>query len=120
MLVPATSTYWPGDEMRRGDLGADRDSASSETRNSASFALRLDLGLGEMAALRLRHVLDLGGADAELQRGVAVLLEGPLATTWQLSICSTVTGTWLPSSVNTRVMPSFCAISPVPHALCIP
>ena len=35
--------------------------------------LRLDIGDGETAALGLGHVLDLGPADAELQRGVAVL-----------------------------------------------
>src|SRR5690606_9550420 len=32
--------------------------------------------------------------------------------TWQLSSFSTVTGTCSPASVKTRVMPSFCAITP--------
>src|SRR6202020_510666 len=38
--------------------------------------LRLDMGDGEAAALGLRHVLDLGLADAELKRGIAILFLG--------------------------------------------
>src|SRR6476646_6042923 len=33
--------------------------------------------------------------------------------TWQLASCSTVTGTCTPASVNTRVIPTFCATTPV-------
>src|SRR5215470_15759782 len=35
-------------------------------------SLRLDLGLGEMTPLRLRHVFGLGGANPELHRRVPV------------------------------------------------
>src|ERR1700728_2960768 len=35
------------------------------------------------------------------------------ATTCTWSRCSTVTGTWVPSSLNIRVMPSFLASRPV-------
>src|SRR5205085_12355879 len=34
------------------------------------------------------------------------------ATTWQLPSRSTVTGTCSPASLNTRVIPTFCAITP--------
>ncbi len=67
----------PGDEMRGADLGADLDQRILGDAKLGEPRLGLDLGLGEMAALRLRHVLDLGGADAELQRAVAVLFRGP-------------------------------------------
>src|SRR5689334_21782402 len=33
--------------------------------------------------------------------------------TWQFAGCSTVTGTCSPASVNTRVIPTFCATTPV-------
>src|SRR6185437_7280135 len=64
----------PGDEMRRRDLGAHLDERVGRHAELDELALRLDLRLGEMAALRLGHVLDLGLADAELERGVAVLV----------------------------------------------
>jgi hypothetical protein len=35
------------------------------------------------------------------------------AVTWQPSSDSTVTGTCVPSAANSRVMPSFLAITPV-------
>ena len=41
------------------------------------LALRLDLRLGEMAALGAGDILDLGVRDAELQRRIAVLVGGP-------------------------------------------
>src|SRR6476619_2242996 len=33
--------------------------------------------------------------------------------TWHCNNCSTVTGTCSPASVNTRVIPTFCATTPV-------
>src|SRR5204862_288069 len=62
-----------GDEMRRGDLGADIDERVLGDAKLGELCLGFDLGLREMAALRLRDILDLGGADTELQRGIAVL-----------------------------------------------
>ena len=62
------------DEMIGGDLGADVDQVVRADAELGDLALRLDRGLGEMAAQRLRRVLDLAQADAELDGGVAVLL----------------------------------------------
>ncbi len=62
----------------------------------------------------LDHVLHLGPAPAELHRRVAVLSPAVrAATTCTSSRCSTVTGTCVPSSLNSRVMPSFFASNPV-------
>ncbi len=58
--------------MRRGDLGSDRHERILGDAELGQLRLRFDLRGGEMAALRLGHVLDLGRADAELQRRVAV------------------------------------------------
>ncbi len=65
-----------GDEMRRGDLGADLNERILGDAELGELRLRLDLGFRKMAALRFCHILDLGGPDAELQRGVAVTLLG--------------------------------------------
>jgi hypothetical protein len=52
--VPATSTNWPGDEMVGGDLAPDSIRLSGR-RGTRELALRLDLRLGEVAALGLGH-----------------------------------------------------------------
>src|SRR5256885_6022189 len=62
------------DEMVRLNLGADRDQRVLRHAELGDLALGLDLGDGELAALRLRHVNGLAGAGAELQRNVTVLL----------------------------------------------
>src|SRR4051812_38017964 len=59
-------------EMRRGDFGPDLYQRVLGDAELRQFRLRLDFRGGEVAALRLGHVLDLGGADAELQCGVSV------------------------------------------------
>ena len=89
-------------------------SASGETRNSTSFALGLDLGLGVMAA----HAPATRSSPWPCRRRAGPRYSRPSPpcarqTTWQSSTFSTVTGTWLPSSVKMRVMPSFLAIRPV-------
>jgi len=61
-------------EMPRGDLGANRDKRVLGNAELRQFRLRLDFCGGEVAALRLGHILDLGGADAELQCDVPVPL----------------------------------------------
>ena len=61
-------------EMVGGDLGADRDQLVLGDAELGELHLRLDIGDREAAALGLGDVLDLGAADAELKRGVAVLL----------------------------------------------
>ena len=60
--------------MVGGDLRADRDQLVLGDAEFGQLHLRLDLSHREPAALGLRDVLDLGFADAELHRGVAVLL----------------------------------------------
>ncbi len=67
-----------GQEMGRGDLRPDIHQRILGDAEFGQLCLRLDLGLGEMAALRLGHVLDLGIADPELQGGIAVLVLGAL------------------------------------------
>ena len=78
VVVPVTSTNWPGDEVVGGDLGADRDHGILGHAELRELALRLDLGDREMAALGLRDVLHLGLADAELERRIAVLVLRPM------------------------------------------
>ena len=56
----------PGDEMVGGDLGADVDQVLRAHPELDHLALGLHRGGGEVAALRLRRVLDLGKAGAEL------------------------------------------------------
>ena len=76
--VPVTSTNWPTTKWSAVSLGADLDQVLRADAELGDLALRLDRGGGEVAAQRLRRVLDLAQADAELQRGVAVLLDGAL------------------------------------------
>jgi len=67
-----------GNEVISGDLGAHRDDRILGDAELRELALRLDLRDGEPSALGLRNVLHLGLADADLQRGVAVLFHGQM------------------------------------------
>ena len=62
--------------MVRGDLGANRDHLVFAHAKFRELHLWLDLGDSETLTLGLRHVLDLGAADAELQSRIAVLFLG--------------------------------------------
>src|SRR5262249_18088147 len=67
----------PDDEVIGGELGTDRDEiALLPPPERGELALGLDLGDGEMAAIRLGQVLRPARAGAELQRHVAVLVLG--------------------------------------------
>src|SRR6516162_372766 len=66
----------PDDEVIGGDLGTDRDQIALLHPELGELALGLDLGDGEMAAVRLGQVLWSARAGAELQRHVAVLVLG--------------------------------------------
>ena len=61
-------------EMRRRQRRARLQQRVGIDAEFDQLRLGLDLRLGEVAAIRLRHVLHLGAAPAELDRGVAVLL----------------------------------------------
>ena len=74
IVVPVTSTNWPATKWSAVISAPTAISLSADDAELGDLALRLDLGDGEMAALGLRDVLDLGLADAELEGGVAVLL----------------------------------------------
>ena len=63
-----------GNEMIDSDLGADIEQVVVGHAELGELGLRLDGSAGEMAAHRLRRVLDLGQADTELNGGVAILL----------------------------------------------
>jgi len=64
--------------MIGGDLGPDRNHLVLGDAKLGEPQLRLDVSDREPPALGLGDVLDLGLADAELQRGIAVLLLGPM------------------------------------------
>src|SRR5499426_1535337 len=66
------------DKMVGRDLGADRDQRIVADAELGDLALGLHLGHGKVPALRLRDVLDLARAGAELQRDVAVLVLGAM------------------------------------------
>jgi hypothetical protein len=104
VVVPRDVDHLADDEMIAGDFGADRDhAASATTRNSASFSFGSTLAIGEMAALGLGDVLDLGLADAELERRCS------RSFSWcdarrpdtSSSLQTPVTGTCVPSSLKT-------------------
>jgi len=63
-----------GDKVLDGDLGADIDHVVGRDAELGNLRLRLDGSGREMAAHRLRRVLHLGEANAELNGGVAILL----------------------------------------------
>ncbi len=63
-------------KMRGREFRTDIDQGIGRDAEFDELLLRLDLRLGEMAAIGLGDVLDLGGADTELNGGVAVLVGG--------------------------------------------
>src|SRR5262249_37509059 len=63
----------PPHGMLGPEVGPDRDEPVLGNAELGELALGLKLRLGEVTAHRLRHVLHLGLADAELKGGVAVL-----------------------------------------------
>jgi hypothetical protein len=69
----------PRNEVVRRDLGTDRDHGVFAHAEFGHLALRLDLGDREVAAFGLGDVLHFAGAGAELQRDVAVLVDGAVA-----------------------------------------
>src|SRR5437899_11778342 len=60
------------EKMRGSDFRADLEERVLRHAKFGEPRLRFDLRLGEMAPLRLRHVLGLGAANTELHRRVAV------------------------------------------------
>ena len=74
IVVPVTSTFWPATKWSAVISAPTSSRLSADTRNSATFAFGSTVAIGEMAAQRLRRVLHLGQAGAELNGGVAVLL----------------------------------------------
>ena len=99
-------------EMICLDFGANRDQRVFRHAELGDLPLGLDLGHRKLAALCLRQIDGLAGARTELQRNVTVLLGRRWPSTWQLPSFSTVTGICSPVSVKTRVIPTFCAITP--------
>ena len=71
-----------GDIMVGGELGADVEQGVLGDAELGDPRLGLDLGLAEMAALRLGDVLRLGGAGAELDARHSRRGPSPAATTW--------------------------------------
>ena len=111
MVVPVTSTNWPATKWSAVISAPTGMTASSETRNSAILRFGSTLATAKWPRSALRDVLHLGLADADLQRGVAVLLLGAMRDHWHCRP-STVTGTCSPASVKMRVIPTFCAMTP--------
>ena len=67
-----------GHEMIGLDFSANRDQRVFRHAKFRDLALRLDLGDGELAALRLRQINALARARTELQRDIAVPLLGAM------------------------------------------
>ena len=65
--------------MISGNLFADPDQVLGADAKLGDFPLRFDLCDGEVAAHRLRDILGLRRAGAELDGGIAVLLAGALS-----------------------------------------
>ena len=61
-----------GNEMIGRDFGADIKERILGDTEFDQTSLGLNLGLGELAALRLGHILDLGDARAELNSDIAI------------------------------------------------
>ena len=64
--------------MIGGDLGADRDQRVFGDAEFGELALGLDIGLAEIAAVGLAHIVGAARARAELQRDIAVLVLGAM------------------------------------------
>ena len=114
IVVPETSTNWPGTKWSAVISAPTSIRLSSDDAELGDLALRLDLGaLAKWPRSRLGDVLHLGLAGAELHGGIAVLLRGALRDDLAVvELAARSPGTCSPSSVKTRVMPSFCAITP--------
>src|SRR5664279_1044736 len=67
------------DKMIGGDLGADRDQRILGDTEFRQLAARLDIGLAEIAAIGLVHVIRAARAGAQLQRDIAVLVLGAMS-----------------------------------------
>ena len=102
---------WPGTKCSAGELGADIDQHVGIDPELGELSLRLDPGLGEVTADRLAHVLHLDIADPELQGRIALFPRcaarpGNRRSADRNRQC-------VPSSLNSRDMPSFWAMRPV-------
>ena len=64
--------------MISSQLRANLDEILGRNPELDDLSLRLNLSLGEMAALSARHVLNLARARAELKRGIAVRFLRPV------------------------------------------
>jgi hypothetical protein len=73
----------------------------------------LDTGLGKVTCHRFGDAVGATGTDGNLQRIVAIALQGLDLADRFGSTSTTVTGTDTPSSVKTRVMPHLRPITPI-------
>src|SRR6185437_10258333 len=86
--------------------------ASSSTRNSASLRLGSTLATAKWPRSARLARCTLRVPEPSCSATYPFLSLVRWATTWQLPSRSTVTGTCSPASVNSRVMPTFCASTP--------
>src|SRR5215831_2971721 len=113
MLMPVTSTNWPGMKCSADSSAPTSRSAFLSTRNSASLRLGSTLAFAKWPRWGLVVFLALREPTPSWTALYLSFSSVRTATTWQLSTLSTVTGTWLPSALNTRDIPSFWAMRPV-------
>ena len=66
------------DEVVGGDFGADRDQRILGDAKFRELAARLDVGLREVTAIGLAHIIGTAQAGTQLQRNVAVHVFGPV------------------------------------------
>src|ERR1700730_4069823 len=87
-------------------------SSPSSTRNSVSLRLGSTLATAKWPRSALVRFLGLREPEPSCSATYPFLSLVRWATTWQLARRSTVTGTCSPPSVKTRLIPTFCAITP--------
>src|SRR5580704_6966693 len=85
---------------------------SSSTRNSASLRFGSTLATAKCPRSALGRLLVLRRPEPSCRATYPFLSLVRCPITWQLASRSTVTGTCSPASVKTRVIPTFCAITP--------
>src|SRR3954471_13765123 len=112
MLVPVTSTNWPTRKWSAVISAPTGISASSLTRNSAIVRFGSTLATAKRPRSALLTFLTLRVPEPSWSATYPSFSLLRCEMTWHCARRSTVTGTCSPASVNRRVIPIFCAITP--------
>src|ERR1043165_362640 len=112
MVVPVTSTNWPTRKRSAVISAPTGITESSLTRNSAIVRLGSTLATANRPRSALLTFLTFRVPAPSCSATYPSFSLLRCATTWHCARRSTVTGTCSPASVNRRVIPTFCAITP--------